>query len=216
MAAELSDGVEPAICGRCGRQQLCQHCTTPADLDSGDPDDLLAVEPSGIDEHTSTEEPGDPATEPDAVAPASLLLALAAVSSERDEYVDDLRRIQADFENYRKRVLADEERTALSRLRVTLDTILPILDEFDRLSASDLGCHAGVQAVTSAVTQTIDRLELTRICGEGQQFNPAIHEAVTLVPAEPGVPSGRVLRTLRSGWVHRDATIRPALVEVSA
>lgn len=141
-----------------------------------------------------------------------MLTALSVLAAERDEYLGDLQRVQADFENYRKRVAADHARQAEAQTRAALETIIPIIDELDRLVESESG-SSGAKAVQAAVDVALGRLGLVRVGGDGGPFDPQRHEAVATVAG--GTP-GTVVRTLRVGWQHGEHTLRPALVEVAA
>jgi molecular chaperone GrpE len=149
---------------------------------------------------------------------AGLLAALTAVSAERDEYLSDLQRLQADFENYRKRVTADTDRARDTAVRDAHSTLLPVLDELDRLCAAQLDPHASaaVGAVARAVTHALATLELTRVGEAGHRFDPNQHEAVSVVDRTDDEPPGTIRQVLRPGWAHRDHVLRPALVEVTA
>jgi molecular chaperone GrpE (heat shock protein) len=115
---------------------------------------------------------------------------------ERDEYLDALRRLQADFENYRKRVAKQQLEEADRAARSLVDKLLPVLDVLD-LAAAHLGDPASddgralVQA-TALLNDVLTKEGLERIDPLGEPFDPSLHEAVGQVPAEtgPGQPVG--------------------------
>jgi molecular chaperone GrpE len=154
---------------------------------------------------------------------------LATVRRERDEYLDVLRRVQADFENYKKRMLR-QQTDHLERAAEDLVTkVLPVLDAFD-LARAHLGDGAGagaegkaLLAASSLLTDTLAKEGLERIDDPGAPFDPTLHEAVDHVPDDEagpaddpaGAPEGPVVETvLRAGYRWRGRVIRPAMVRV--
>ncbi len=140
-------------------------------------------------------------------------------ATERRELVDTLRRVQADFENYRKRVV--REQTALverSTERLVAD-LLPVLDSFDGALASVVGetpelekIRAGVEGIRSQLVAVLERAGLERIESDAQHFDPSEHEAVM---HDEGDGEPVVAETLRSGYRLRNRVLRPAMVRVT-
>jgi molecular chaperone GrpE len=163
---------------------------------------------------------------------------LTVASRQRDEYLDMLRRVQADFENYKKRMLR-QQTDQLERAGESLvSKLLPALDAFDltraHLSDED-SSSAEVKALLSASAQVADVLAkegLERIDDPGAPFDPTVHDAVEHAPAaqsadpvgpgaavhdrtEPSEPSGPVVAdVLRPGYRWKGRVIRPAMVRV--
>jgi len=129
-------------------------------------------------------EPGDPGDDE----------RVRSVEAERDEYLDALRRLQADFENYRKRVAKQQLEEADRAARSLVDKLLPVLDVLD-LAAAHLGDptsedgRALVQA-TALLNDVLTKEGLERIDPIGEPFDPSLHEAVGQLPAETGEPDG--------------------------
>jgi len=142
----------------------------------GTPDDRLAA--------GAPAEPGDPGDDE----------RIRSVEIERDEYLDALRRLQADFENYRKRVSKQQLEEADRAARSLVDKLLPVLDVLD-LAAAHLGDptsddgRALVQA-TALLNDVLTKEGLERIDPIGEPFDPSLHEAVGQLPAETGEPDG--------------------------
>jgi molecular chaperone GrpE len=121
---------------------------------------------------------------------------LAAARRERDEYLDMSRRVQADFENYKKRMLR-QQTDHLERAAEDLVTkVLPVLDAFD-LARAHLGDggDAGPEgkallAASGLLADTLAKEGLERIDDPGAPFDPTMHEAVDRVDASDGPPTG--------------------------
>lgn len=124
---------------------------------------------------------------------------IRSVEAERDEYLDALRRLQADFENYRKRVAKQQLEEADRAARSLVDKLLPVLDVLD-LAAAHLGDptsddgRALVQA-TALLNDVLTKEGLERIDPIGEPFDPSLHEAVGQLPAETGEPVGSPAET---------------------
>jgi molecular chaperone GrpE len=144
----------------------------------------------GPDEAAGEPEPAAEAAE--GGAPAGQL---AEVTAERDEYLDALRRLQADFENYRKRIIRQQtehlERAAFDLVA----KLLPVLDTIDLALA-----HAGGGAPDDGLTQP---------------FDPVLHEAVAHEEAAEAGEKPVVSEVLRPGYRWKGQLLRPAMVKVS-
>jgi molecular chaperone GrpE len=125
---------------------------------------------------------------------ASGLSEVTDLRAQRDEYLDSLRRLQADFENYKKRV-AKQQSDQVARAALSLvEKLLPVLDTLD-LATSHIGDagSADGRALVAASSQLRDVLAkegLERIDPIGEEFDPNAHEAVGHVPAEAAGPAG--------------------------
>jgi molecular chaperone GrpE len=140
---------------------------------------------------------------------------------ERDEYLDALRRLQADFENYRKRVERQFEDLAARGVTALLSRLLPVLDALD-LAEEHLLAEApgdGTLAVeTKALVQargllldTLSKEGLERSGAVGEPFDPTVHDAVAHAEGEDGPVIDEVLR---AGYRWRGQVLRPAMVKV--
>lgn len=155
-------------------------------------------------------ESADPAGSPNgAISVEDLVADLERVSAERDQYLDTSRRIQAEFENYKKQV-AKREAEARERANDSLvGELLPVLDAFDGALAS------GAEDVGPMRTTILDALAkqgLERIDpGEGQ-FDPNLHEAV--MHEDDAETDGPVVaQVMRAGYVWKGRVLRPAMVK---
>jgi molecular chaperone GrpE len=145
---------------------------------------------------------------------------LDAVRGERDEYLDMLRRVQADFENYKKRMQRQQSDQLERASENMVAKLLPALDAFDlaraHLSDEDSASPA-VTALLQASGLVIDVLAkdgLERIDDPGSAFDPTVHDAVEHAPAEEDAESGVVADVLRAGYRWKGRVIRPAMVRV--
>ena len=136
---------------------------------------------------------------------------LEAVTAERDDYLDRLRRLQADFENYKKRS-AKEHREAGERAMARLaDQLLPVLDSCD---AAMMHGASGVEPVFAALLGVLEKEGLERIDPLDAAFDPALHEAVLHEHAEEPHDQPRVVEVLRPGYAWKGQVIRAAMVKV--
>lgn len=145
---------------------------------------------------------------------------LAALEAERDEYLNDLKRVAAEFENYRKRVLRDQESLVARAHERLVKELLPVLDDLERAlaAASDsesdsLKLEEGVRLVHRELKAALDREGLAEIDTSGV-FDPHVHEALLSQPSE--AEEGSVLEVLQKGYKLGDRVLRPARVVVAA
>jgi molecular chaperone GrpE len=145
---------------------------------------------------------------------AALSEELEATRRERDEYLDTLRRLKAEFENSRKRQERERARileTASERLVVEL---LPILDNLDRALEAEGDIHEGVRAIRDQLVSALGKEGLLPVASDGQHFDPNVHEAVLSQPTEEH-EEGTILQTFQRGYLLNGKPIRPAKVVVA-
>jgi len=126
---------------------------------------------------------------------------------------NDLQRLQADFQNYRKRI--DKERSESSELitGLVLAQFLGALDDIDR--AQEHGeLSGGFKAVADQLTTTTTKLGLTKFVDTGIIFDPHIHEAL-IHETSPDVSETQVTKVLRAGYKFKERVLRPAQVIVT-
>jgi molecular chaperone GrpE len=146
---------------------------------------------------------------------------LVKTAKQRDDYLALAQRTQADFENFRKRV-AKEAAAAQERGAISLaKELLPALDNLDRAleaAAQDDPLLEGVRLVRADLGSALTRVGIESFSPEGEQFDPAVHEAVAMAPqeGEDAKPSGTVVEVYQVGYRCRDSVIRPARVVVAA
>ncbi len=135
---------------------------------------------------------------------------LERVVAERDQYLDASRRLQAEFENYRKAV-AKREADARERANEYLIVqILPVLDACDGAVASGA---IDVEPVRGALVDVLAKQGLERIDDQDAPFDPACHDAVMHEPDDEG-EGPVVAEVMRAGYSWRGRVVRPAMVKV--
>jgi len=154
-------------------------------------------------------------------APPAAAEAVPAPPSETEVLKDRLLRLQADFENYRKRMArerAEERQQAAESLILAL---LPALDHFElglrnaQAHSADAGLVAGFRLIHQQLLEALKQSGLTPLAVEGQPFNPHEHEAVTTVPSEEH-PADTVITEVRRGYRLGNKLLRPAQVIVAS
>jgi molecular chaperone GrpE len=142
---------------------------------------------------------------------------LATLQRERDEWLETTRRLQADFENYRKRVMRDQTALIERASEGLVEQLLPVLDNFE-LALQNIDettsekVRKGVELVYADLLGVLERNGLERIDADGAQFDPNEHEAVLQDDGEGEPVVGEVLRT---GWKFKGRVLRPSMVKVS-
>ncbi|MGH9149301.1 MAG: nucleotide exchange factor GrpE [Acidimicrobiales bacterium] len=136
---------------------------------------------------------------------------IAQVAKERDEYLDSLRRLKADFENYRKRIIKQQtehlERAAEAIVRKLLD----VLDTADLAAAHGAGAHDAAGQVAAKLHDVLAKEGLVRVDPAGRLFDPNHHEAVA---HEDGDGEPEVIEVMRAGYLWKGRVLRPAMVKV--
>jgi molecular chaperone GrpE len=150
-----------------------------------------------------------------AAAEAAVEFDLSQLQGERNELVDTLRRVQADFENYRKRVL--REQTALvERANANLvEQVLPVLDSLEAaLGSVDAGdpVRKGLELVHAELLGVLEKAGLSQIDAVGKPFDPEEHEAVM---QDDGDGDPVVREVVRTGYRLKGRVLRPAMVAVA-
>ena len=160
-----------------------------------------------IDEQVEEPEPEAPALDP-----------LETALAERDAYLDLAQRVQADFENYRKRAAREQERLVAHAHERLVRELLPILDDLERaLEAAERHEEAqlveGVKLVEQSLRTALRKEGLAEIATDGP-FDPHVHEALLIQPSD-SAESGAVLEVVQRGYRVGDRVVRPAKVIVA-
>jgi len=146
---------------------------------------------------------------------------LAKLAADCDTYLDHLRRLQAEFDNYRKRVQRDAEQHRLRAAEAVVESLLPVMDNMGR--ALDAAARheegqliAGLELVAGQLRSTLEGHGLDEVPVEpGSLFDPNVHEAV-LTQASSDYEEGTVLQVLERGYLLHGRLLRPAKVIVSS
>jgi molecular chaperone GrpE len=170
-------------------------------------------------------EPGEPERSPgseptpEAETPSDAALeGLAELVRERDEYLDALQRLKAEFDNYRKRVAREQESLSARASERLVNQLLPLLDDLERaLEAAEEHGESmvadGVGLVHRALATILEREGLVEVETDGM-FDPHTQEALLSQPSDE--PEGAVIQVLQKGYRLGDRVLRPARVAVSS
>ena len=167
----------------------------------------------------------DPAAADDAPAenvsiPAAELEKLKSeyeqLKNERDQLMDRLARLQAEFDNARKR--QERERTEFRDYAVgsVIEQFLPVVDNFElalKAQGSADQLRTGVELIVKQMEEILRQLQVQPVASVGQEFDPRHHEALGTVERED-LPDQHVAEEVRRGYKLRDKLLRPALVRV--
>ena len=140
------------------------------------------------------------------------------LKAERDQLLDRLARLQAEFENARKR--GERERIA-DRDYATANVIekfLPVMDHFEmalKASATAEQLRSGVELIVKQMEDVLRQLQVTAIPALGEEFDPRHHEALGSVE-RADLPDQHVAEEIRRGYKLRDRLLRPSLVRVAS
>jgi molecular chaperone GrpE len=165
---------------------------------------------------TSRDEAGEPSGEEDPANEEEILRETEEAAEQREDYLALAQRIQADFENYRKRA-AREAAVAGERARSGLvRELLPVVDNLERALASaeegEQHLAEGVRLVHSELIAVLERNGIEQFDPAGDKFDPSEHEALSVrADGEPGV----VLEVVERGYRSNGTVLRPARVVVS-
>jgi molecular chaperone GrpE len=141
----------------------------------------------------------------------------ALLEKERDERLDDLKRVAAEFDNYRKRVARDQQSLAARAHERLVKELLPVLDDLERaLEAAaehqEAQLEDGVRLVHRELQEALSKEGLEEIETNGH-FDPHVHEALLSQPSDRD--EGAILEVLQKGYRLGDRVLRPARVVVS-
>ncbi len=141
-----------------------------------------------------------------------------AIAKERDDYLDALQRLKAEFDNYRKRVARDQHELAARAHERLMKQLVPVLDDLERAleAASDheeAKLEEGVRLVHRSLADALTREGLTEIETDGV-FDPHTQEALLSQPSDQA--EGSVIQVLQKGYRLGDRVLRPARVAISA
>lgn len=126
--------------------------------------------------------------------------------------------MQAEFDNYRKRVMKEKADLILSGGEKTITAVLPVIDDFERALADKSdnpeAIREGMQLIYQKFIKTLEGLGVKKIETEGADFNVDYHEAIAQVPGMGEDKSGKVIDCVQTGYTLNDKVIRFAKVAV--
>ncbi len=143
---------------------------------------------------------------------------LEQTARERDEYLDALQRLKAEFENYKKRISRDQAEFVSRAAERLVKQLLPVLDDLERaLEAAaqheEARLEEGVRLVHRSLAEALAKEGLVEVETDGV-FDPHTQEALLAQPSD--ADEGTVIQVLQKGYKLGDHVLRPARVVVSA
>ncbi len=176
-------------------------------------------------------DPADPVSDHEAALPAAepqaqmlqeeverLRAERDAALADREAFQERLARLQADFENARKREAKERSEFRDYSVAGTVEAFLPVLDNFQLALAATGSAEqlrTGVELIVKQMEEALRSLSITPIETVGTQFDPRVHEALEMVERED-VPDHQVIEEVRRGYRIRERLMRPALVRVAS
>jgi molecular chaperone GrpE len=139
------------------------------------------------------------------------------LKTERDSLLDRLARMQAEFENVRRRNMKEQQDFRDFAAADTIKSLLPVLDSLELAlnSKSDASeFRNGVDLIYKQLQNTLGKLSIQPIAAKGELFNPHLHEAIEMVETLDA-PDHQVLEELQRGYKLKDRLLRPAMVKVA-
>jgi molecular chaperone GrpE len=143
---------------------------------------------------------------------------LQKLKVERDTLIDRLARLQAEFENARKRATREQQDFREYAVGDAIKALLPILDSFERAlqtgSAEKSEFRGGVELIYKQLQDALLKFGLRPIPAKGEPFDPHLHEAVEMVDTTEAADH-QVLEELQRGYKLKDRLLRPSMVKVA-
>ena len=143
---------------------------------------------------------------------------LQKLKAERDMLVDRLARLQAEFENARKRTAREQQEYRDYALTDTIKTLLPVLDSFDRALQVSAGeksdLRNGLELIYRQLQDALNKIGVRAVPAKGELFDPHVHEAIEMVDTSEA-KDHQILDELQKGYKLKDRLLRPAMVRVA-
>lgn len=163
-----------------------------------------------------------PSTQPDAQSRGEAKTAssrqVEAHKADAPECLDRLARVQADFENARKRTLKEQEQFKEYALFDTAKALLPVLDSLEEAlrvpTSENTNLRNGVELIHKQLLDVLFKMGVQPIHAEGEPFDPRIHHAIATVDTDM-VPDQTVVGEMGCGYKFKDRLLRPAMVTVA-
>ena len=159
---------------------------------------------------------GEPAAEGDGASANAA--ELAELRGERDQLKDRLARLQAEFDNARKREAKERQDAREHAIQGAIEPFLGVLDNFNlalKAQGSAEQLKTGVEMIVRQMDDALRTLNIQAVDSVGSQFDPRVHEALGSVQTKEH-PDHQVLEEIRRGYKLRDKLLRPALVKIAS
>jgi molecular chaperone GrpE len=183
--------------------------------ETGDDAEESPADEDEVDEALEQDEYEQPAAEiNDEDGSGPLGAELEMLRKQLDEAQVDIKRVAAEYKNYRDRVKRDQAAAAELATAGVLAALLPVLDDLDR--AREHGDLTGpFGSVAEQLLTVVGKFGLTAFGAKGDAFDPKLHEAVAHLPS-PDVTEETCIDVMRRGYMLGDRLLRPAMVAVAA
>ncbi len=143
-----------------------------------------------------------------------------SVDKEADQYLDYLKRLKAEFDNYKKRNLKEQGRRITLFSEDLIKQFLPIVDDLERAldvvreKEDSTNFVRGVEIIFNQLKNTLEKQGLEEIRAEGEPFDPYLHEAIMKVELDE-YPDNIIVEEMRKGYKLKDRVLRPTMVKVN-
>jgi molecular chaperone GrpE len=190
--------------------------------EEGMAEDTMVKEAEGNDLAAEGQEPSGPQTtdaggEGGAEATAALKNELEQVRAERDQLLDRLARLQAEFENSRRRETKERQDVRDYAVQGAVEPFLGVMDNFQlalKAGGSAEQLKAGVELILKQMEEALRGLNVQAVESVGTQFDPRVHEALGSIETTE-FPDHQVLEEIRRGYKIREKLLRPAMVKIA-
>ena len=160
----------------------------------------------------------DPATIESSSRASTESSELQKLRVERDTLIDRLARLQAEFENARKRTAREQQDFREYAVADAVKALLPTLDSFERALQTDAAekseFRSGIELIYKQLQDALQKLGLRAIPAKGEPFDPHLHEAIEMVDTTDA-PDHQILEELQRGYKLKDRLLRPSMVRVA-
>jgi molecular chaperone GrpE len=183
----------------------------PLEIAEGEPEEGAAAGETAAEAAEGAGAAGS--VEPESTEPSEL----EKVKAERDQLLDRVARLQAEFENARKR--GERERNEFREYAAAnvVEQFLPVLDNFQlalKSKGSAEQLRSGVELIVKQMEEILRQMQVIPVPAVGEEFDPRVHEALGAVERDD-IPDQHVAEEVRRGYKMRDRLLRPALVRIA-
>jgi molecular chaperone GrpE len=177
-------------------------------------------EPAKLDlEHELPAGEGGEETSSTAAAATAAVTEVDQLKAERDALLDRLARLQAEFDNARKRAVREQQEFRDFAAADVIKSMLPALDSFERALKAQTPPEAsefrgGIELIYRQLQDALQKAGVQPIASVGQPFDPRVHEAIEMVDTAE-VPDHHIVDEMQRGYKFKDRLLRPAMVRVA-
>lgn len=198
------------------RETPTHEIETPADENSNGKNVASSLE----DDSDSVDETLEEVESTEGGAEPSVETEIEAVCKQRDEYLHDLQRLQAEFENFRKRTIRERSEMREFLMQDFMGRLLDVIDNLDRALKTDASdenhesFRDGVKMIQQQMMTILSEYGLERINTQGEMFDPSFHEAMMQIESEEHQP-GQIVSEFMPGYLLKERVLRAAKVQVA-